>query len=768
MKKIYVLLSAMLVVAVAFGQTAKLSKDFQIKDKGNQAIYVYSTSAERGAITDCPAESLGAQPYSNPATASTSEASEGYAVATEFNTVGGSIETVHLWVASLYNDGSAWNNCTGEDPMTMDVHFIENDGGALGDTLHSFTDQTGTMTAANVDLFDNPDYPVFLMTIELPSGVDMVNGFLLVQGTSVGEPNNCWLMWIDSGDATAAAYQYDVGWTATDNGFTYCLEGTAPDCAAPSMLATSNPTTTSIDVSWDQVGDADNWNIEYGVEGFTPTGTGQINGASDNPITIDVLDPGTSYDFYVQAICDASTTSGWAGPVTGGTLNCDPADQCDYTFDMTDSYGDGWNGAYIGVVEGGLEIAQLDAAGTGEVVAQAICDGFEVDIVWHSGSYDSEIGFTLLDPNAIELVAFAAGDLSADDDGTTLYSFTADCTPPACPAPSDLVVNSTTMTSAEIDWTETGTADTWNIEWGEAGFTQGEGTLIEDTQDKPYTLDALTAGTYYDVYVQADCGAETSYWTGPLTFSTDCDVVSTIPFTEDFEAGIACWTVVQTNPDETWFWSDAGVYEGSHNIACDYDPALVDQDELIHSPEFDLSGAPAALEASFYWQASYYWAIDPEQNCNLFFEVSTDGTTWTPLWDLTDVGVFQSYVDSIQKIDISAYSGEPSVWFGFRYVGNDGGAVYVDLFVIDEPTGIDNDHMSDVSLYPNPAQNQVFIKNAEGTHVQVMNAVGQIIEMRDISNSSAQFNTAAWADGTYFFRIIRDDDISVRKLNIIR
>ena len=38
-----------------------------------------------------------------------------------------------------------------------------------------------------------------------------------------------------------------------------------------------------------------------------------------------------------------------------------------------------------------------------------------------------------------------------------------------------------TPTSADIGWTENGTATTWNIEWGATGFTPGSGTIISTT-----------------------------------------------------------------------------------------------------------------------------------------------------------------------------------------------------------------------------------------------------------------------------------------------
>ncbi|WP_405569185.1 T9SS type A sorting domain-containing protein [Winogradskyella sp. Asnod2-B02-A] len=74
--------------------------------------------------------------------------------------------------------------------------------------------------------------------------------------------------------------------------------------------------------------------------------------------------------------------------------------------------------------------------------------------------------------------------------------------------------------SAQVSWTETGTATSWNIEYGLAGFTLGTGTLISYVSSNPYILTGLVLDTNYDVYVQSICGPEDeSSWSLPHQFS---------------------------------------------------------------------------------------------------------------------------------------------------------------------------------------------------------------------------------------------------------
>jgi hypothetical protein len=93
----------------------------------------------------------------------------------------------------------------------------------------------------------------------------------------------------------------------------------------------------------------------------------------------------------------------------------------------------------------------------------------------------------------------------------------------ACPTPTNQVETNITTSSADLGWTENGSATTWNIEYGPKGFTQGSGTTTSVTAN-PYTLSGLSDGTTYDWYVQADCGGgSTRSWCGASDFTTLCN-----------------------------------------------------------------------------------------------------------------------------------------------------------------------------------------------------------------------------------------------------
>ena len=125
--------------------------------------------------------------------------------------------------------------------------------------------------------------------------------------------------------------------------------------------------------------------------------------------------------------------------------------------------------------------------------------------------------------------------------------------------PKPLTAINLTETTADLQWTEIGSATLWNLEWGPGGFTPGSGTAVNGLMATTYNLTGLTSGTSYDFYVQSDCGATdgTSNFVGPFNFTTavqgatcatpitmtveaDCDTATPITFdfsiAEDIDA----------------------------------------------------------------------------------------------------------------------------------------------------------------------------------------------------------------------------------------
>lgn len=88
----------------------------------------------------------------------------------------------------------------------------------------------------------------------------------------------------------------------------------APSCNAPSALGSFAVSASGASVYW-TTGGASNWNVEYGVSGFTP-GTGTVMAATNDTLVLGSLSAQTTYDFYVQDSCGVGNVSAFAGPAS--------------------------------------------------------------------------------------------------------------------------------------------------------------------------------------------------------------------------------------------------------------------------------------------------------------------------------------------------------------------------------------------------------------------------------------------------------------------
>ncbi|GAB4159147.1 MAG: fibronectin type III domain-containing protein [Winogradskyella sp.] len=190
---------------------------------------------------------------------------------------------------------------------------------------------------------------------------------------------------------------------------------------------------------------------------------------------------------------------------------------------------------------------------------------------------------------------------------------------PTCPEPTDLTSNNLSLTSTEVGWTETGTATTWNIEYGPAGFTPGTGTLVTGVTTNPYVLTGLDSDTDYDFYVQAECDpTNLSSFAGPSSFftgycqsepsSNDGDGVTnvTIGITDFPSLGDVTYED-QTSPTVNVFQgietnvavTFATGFTYDTNIWIDFNDNLEFEDtELVFSGE-STNANPTTLDASF-------------------------------------------------------------------------------------------------------------------------------------------------------------------------
>ena len=107
-------------------------------------------------------------------------------------------------------------------------------------------------------------------------------------------------------------------WGETED---YMVNITAPPtCPQPTNFSLIQASNSTAQLEWVAGGTETQWQIEYGLQGFTP-GTGTTVIVTSNPYTITGLTTNSFYTAYIQGICTPGDTSFWTPSVSWNTYN---------------------------------------------------------------------------------------------------------------------------------------------------------------------------------------------------------------------------------------------------------------------------------------------------------------------------------------------------------------------------------------------------------------------------------------------------------------
>jgi hypothetical protein len=225
-------------------------------------------------------------------------------------------------------------------------------------------------------------------------------------------------------------------------------------------------------------------------------------------------------------------------------------------------------------------------------------------------------------------------------------------TPITCAAPT-LTISNISQTSADANWTSTASDNGWWLYYKTESATDYDSIYITGTPT--YSFTTFTANTAYNAYVRLDCGTDLSSPSSIINFRTACDIISTLPYTENFDTyggtGSAyfpsCWSKITTYstypylqttnhsaPASLYFYATTGNY----NIGI--------------LPEIDATIPINTLMASF-------WLRTGNTTSNLIVGVmdSIDATSFTPI-DTVQPSSSPLRSSSIHKIPVARNGGK--------------------------------------------------------------------------------------------------------------
>jgi len=433
-------------------------------------------------------------------------------------------------------------------------------------------------------------------------------------------------------------------------------------CYPPFSLAVTDLTSSSADLTWNTHNTGNSWKVQYKKAIETVWSVEEIVYLGE--YSLENLDPQTDYNVRVKSVCDTNE-SGWI--VITFTTFCTPVTTFPWTENF-DTYGTGsgifpscWlrpvlntSIPYPSIVSGYAASPPGSLrfhSSSSSQPTYAITPQFDVDIntlmvtfqlraesLTNSGTIHVGVMSDPLDLSTFELVQIitpitqsyqeyeimfsnttltGAGNCIAFRHVTnsSYYYFWLDDVEidliPSCRKPSDLFAVNITGTSLELSWIEPGTATAWEVEYGETGFTQGTGTVVQVTAN-PASITGLTALTYYDFYVRSVCTpGEVSQWSNKRTFCT-AQVPVDVPFMIDFEtpSGFA----FANNPSgANWYIGNAqdvnNTTDGSHGLYISDDNGLTNTYSTIPAVVWafrDIYFTPSASDyiLSFDWKCN--------------------------------------------------------------------------------------------------------------------------------------------------------------------
>ena len=524
-----------------------------------------------------------------------------------------------------------------------------------------------------------------------------------------------------------------------------------PTCPTPRTFEVSSLTSTDATVSWSPQGNTSVFDLYLTTNAsFVPNDntTPTVPSVTDTFYTFTSLTPSTNYRAFVRANC-SSEYSPWR--YLPFTTACAPITTLPYTENF-DTYATGENGDYptcwgkintyssnrpyvntthygasgaslyfftgtsgtynIAITppfDASINISGLQAVfmyrasnGTDRLIVGVMSNPTDastfvpVDTVYPASTASTWIEKTVYFNNYTGTGQYIA--FKNDYTSTSCYAYIDNVeidNIPTCPKPLSLTATAVSTNSVTLSWNDPSSATSWNIEYSTGSFTPGTGTGTTVTAtSNPFTVTGLTASTNYTFYVQSDCGGgDLSYFSDACMAGTACDLLTTLPYMEDFDSYTGstntsvsvnnlpiCWKNLNTGTNSSYagypiIYSSSTYAHSGTNVMRFYAGTSTYGSQMAILPPVDDNLNPInTLQVSFWAQA-----LNTSYPFTLVIGVLTNPTSissFTPVDTLT----ITSTIHNLFEIPLNNYTGmgnyigllapQPATGMNYGYVDN--------------------------------------------------------------------------------------------------
>lgn len=480
-------------------------------------------------------------------------------------------------------------------------------------------------------------------------------------------------------------------------------------CSSPTALTLDNADETTLELSWTPRGEESSW--EVSVDG--------VSTVVNSPMyTATGLTAATAYEVRVRAICNAGDTSSAAiatfhTSCSNLTLPWDeeftnPAFIDCWTLMDIDANGSSWghtsNGRFASSTPyyGATDNVAISPAV--EIPASAAAVTMKWDVMVDGWSA-APTYYVLVNPAGTTSLADFTDTVFSESYSGAMVTRTADLSAYAgqtirvafrhqgsdyCPLQLDrIAIHESNMPLLTVAAPRTAlTGDTVRVEaslveGAAAGLTYTFSSLMSTAGNASMTIDDSVATLIYSaggtdtvtVIATNSYGADTAV---AVIVVQQCDLVTALPYTVDFEVDNACWQALDHNGDgHTWFYSDEtsetalrDAHSGERYLASEsydlttYSGSLTPDNWLV-SPAIQLPSDSATL--SWYHMAGYQ--PDYYEHYAVYVSTAGDGVSdflaTTPVFETT-LGYDDYMTWNQQQVNLQDYLGQ-TVRIAFRH-----------------------------------------------------------------------------------------------------
>lgn len=293
-----------------------------------------------------------------------------------------------------------------------------------------------------------------------------------------------------------------------------------------------------------------------------------------------------------------------------------------------------------------------------------------------------------------------------------------------CGDPSALTISNIGTTTATASWTDD-RGDSWKYickNSADAAPTSSEWESAATTASKSVNLTGLTQGTSYKFYLISDCGSVgTSDVISSSVFSTDCEIISSLPWNEGFESSTnnvlpLCWKQITNNNSKVYAYNSAGNAH-SNNFSMVLYGGGSNRTITAILPEFEDDIKDLAL--SFWYKTSVtdgdYTYGQPQLG---YITDPEDASTFVAVGDALDQTGSYTQVENF-TVPTNIADG---AFFAIRYSGglDNTGYAYIDDIVVNEKPACNKPTSVAVTADSETDEGATITWNANGMSAWVM------------------------------------------------